>query len=70
MRQVKKFFEQGNSVKFSFQFRGREIVHSDLAREMATRVIEQLGDQSKVVMAPQMEGKRLFFVLAPSIKKQ
>jgi translation initiation factor IF-3 len=70
MKQARKFLGQGNSVKFSFQFRGREIVHSDLAEEMAARIVDQLSDQAKVGSVPQMEGKRLFFVLTPFTKKQ
>jgi translation initiation factor IF-3 len=69
MKQAGKFFEQGNSVKFSFQFRGREIVHSNIAREMANKIIDQFDDRAKVTMAPQMEGKKLLFILAPSLKK-
>lgn len=69
IKQARKFFEQGNKVRFSFQFRGREIVHSDLVKEMANKIIEELIDVSKVDTKPQMEGKKLFFVLSSLIKK-
>lgn len=69
IKQARKFFEQGNKVRFSFQFRGREIVHSDLVKDMADRIIEELSDIAKIDTKPQMEGKKLFFVLSSLIKK-
>jgi translation initiation factor IF-3 len=69
IKQARGFFEHGNKVRFSFQFRGREIIHTDLAEEMAKKVIEQLSDVAKVDMVPQMEGKKLFFIMVSSLKK-
>jgi translation initiation factor IF-3 len=70
MKQARKFLGQGNSVRFSFHFRGREIVHADLAEEMAQKIIEELtASLAKVASAPSLEGKKLFFLLAPSAKK-
>jgi translation initiation factor IF-3 len=69
LKQSRKFFEQGNKVRFSFQFRGREITHSDLFNELAEKIILELSDVSKVELKPQIEGKKLFFVLSSSIKK-
>ncbi len=69
IKQARKFFEQGNKVRFSFQFRGREITHSNLVEEMALKIIDELSDVSKVDTKPQMEGKKLFFVLASLTKK-
>lgn len=69
MKQARKFFEQGNKVRFSFQFRGREITHYDLVEKMANDIIEEMKDISRVDVAPQMEGKKLFFVLSSTFKK-
>jgi translation initiation factor IF-3 len=69
IKQARGFFERGNKVRFSFQFRGREIVHADLAEEMAKKIIEQLSDVAKVDIPPQMEGKKLFFVMLSSLRK-
>ncbi len=69
IKQARKFFEQGNKVRFSFQFRGREITHSNLVEEMALKIIEELSDVSKIDTKPQMEGKKLFFVLSSLTKK-
>ena len=69
MKQARKFFEQGNKVRFSFQFSGREITHYDLVEKMANDIIEEMKDISRVDVAPQMEGKKLFFVLSSTFKK-
>ena len=68
IRQARKFFEQGNKVRFSFQFRGREITHVDLAQEMTSNIINELSDISKVDVKPEMEGKKLFFILSSTVK--
>ena len=69
IRQARKFFDQGNKVRFSFQFRGREITHFDLFEEMAKNIIEELSDVSKVDVKPEVEGRKLFFVLSSIVKK-
>jgi translation initiation factor IF-3 len=69
MKQAKKFFEQGNKIKFSFQFRGREITHKNLFEELAEKIITELSDMSKIDVKPQVEGKKLFFVLSSAVKK-
>lgn len=69
LKQVRKFFEVGNKVRFSFQIRGREAAHSDLFREMADKIINELSEISKIDVKPQIEGKKLFFVLSPITKK-
>lgn len=68
LKQAKKFFEQGNKVRFSFQFRGREITHIDLFNELANKIINELSEVAKVDIKPQIEGRKLFFVLS-TIKK-
>ena len=69
MKQARKFLTQGNKVKFNFKFRGREILHTDLVKEMIDKMIEQLSDISKVEFQPKLEEKKMFFVLSSTIKK-
>ena len=69
LRQARKFFEQGNKVRFSFQFRGREITHIDIVEDMSKQIIEELSDVSKVDVEPKTEGKKLFFVLSSTVKR-
>lgn len=69
IKQARKFFEQGNKVRFTLQVRGREITHFELFEEMARNTIEILSDVSKVDVKPEVEGKKLFFVLSSLTKK-
>ena len=69
MKQARKFLTQGNKVKFNFKFRGREILHTDLVKEMIDKMIEQLSDISKVEFQPKLEEKKMFFVLSSTTKK-
>ena len=66
LKQALKFLEKGDKVKFNFMFRGREITYSDTAQVIIDKIIETLGDAAKIDEKPKMEGKRLFFTLAPS----
>jgi translation initiation factor IF-3 len=69
MKQARKFFMQGNKVKFNFKFRGREILHTDLVKEMIDKMITELSDVSKVEFQPKLEEKKMFFVLSSTVKK-
>lgn len=69
LKQARKFFEQGNKVRFSFQFKGREIIHSNLVMDMAEKIIGELSDVAKTDVKPQVEGKKLFFMMSSTVKK-
>ncbi len=66
LKQALKFLEKGDKVKFNFMFRGREITYSDTAQVIIDKIIETLGNAAKMDEKPKMEGKRLFFTLAPA----
>jgi translation initiation factor IF-3 len=65
LKQTQKFLEQGHRVRFSFQFRGREISHANLAEDMAREICSYLSTVAKAEVAPHLEGKKLFFLLVP-----
>ena len=65
IKQATKFLEQGNKVKFNFMFRGREITYSDPAQLIIDKIILSLETVGKMDEKPKMEGKRLFFIVAP-----
>jgi len=69
MRKSKEFLEKGYKVKFSFKFKGREIQHSYLIKDLVAKIIEETKDIAKIDLKPKMEGKRLFFVLASNKEK-
>ena len=67
-RNARKFLEQGNKVKLTMMFRGRQMAHPELGREVLDRVVQELGDVAKVQAAPSMEGRSMTMVMAPTGK--
>lgn len=69
MRSVRKFLEAGDKVKVSMRFRGREMVHQDLAIKVFNRVLEEFGeDVAKVDQKPKLEGRQMIMLLSSVIK--
>ncbi len=67
VRQAKRFLEDEDKVKVTIMFRGREIVHSDIGRDLLHNMRRQLQDISKVEKAPTLEGRNMIMVLAPDV---
>jgi translation initiation factor IF-3 len=65
MRAMKSFFEEGNKVKITLRFRGREMAHQDLGLKVLDRVRSDVSDLAKVEMEPNFEGRQVVMVLAP-----
>jgi translation initiation factor IF-3 len=65
MRAMKGFFEEGNKVKITLRFRGREMAHQDLGLKVLDRVRTDVADLAKVEMEPNFEGRQVVMVLAP-----
>jgi translation initiation factor IF-3 len=65
MRAMKGFFEEGNKVKITLRFRGREMAHQDLGLKVLDRVKSDVGDLAKVEQEPNFEGRQVVMVLAP-----
>lgn len=66
MKNVHKFLEAGDKVKFSLRFRGREMSHQDLGRELLNRIKEDLGELVKVESHPRLEGRQMIMIVAPN----
>jgi translation initiation factor IF-3 len=64
MRNARKFIEQGNRVKVSLFFRGREMVHKELGFEIMNRFLEDMSDIAKPDKPPKMEGNQIIMFLA------
>ena len=64
-RHAREFLEEGNKVKASVMFRGREIVHKDIGLELLERFVVELEDIAKLDMPLKSEGKQIFVVLSP-----
>ena len=65
MKAIRRFFEEGDKVKVTLRFRGRELAHQDLAMNLLERVRDELGDQAKVEQFPKMEGRQMVMIMAP-----
>jgi translation initiation factor IF-3 len=68
IKQAKKFFEEGKKVKFSFQFHGREINYVHLAEEIFVKIVGELKEVAKLDVKPQLEGKKMFFLMSSTVK--
>jgi translation initiation factor IF-3 len=66
MRKVREFLEEGDKVKVTLRFRGREMSHQHLAMDILTRVRDEVQDLGKVEQMPKMEGRQMIMVLAPA----
>lgn len=65
MRALKRFIEDGDKVKVTLRFRGRELAHQNLGMDVLNRVKEETVDLVKVEQLPKMEGRQMIMVLAP-----
>ena len=65
MRSIHKFIGEGDKVKVTLRFRGREMAHQDLGMKVLERVRADLGEAAKVEQFPKMEGRQMIMVMAP-----
>ena len=65
MRSIKRFFEEGDKVKVTLRFRGREMAHQHLGMELLTRIQKETDTFAKVEAYPRLEGRQMTMVLAP-----
>ena len=68
MRNIRRFLEEGDKVKINIRFRGREMSHQELGREMATRIETELGDDIVIESRPRLEGRQMVMMIAPKKK--
>ncbi len=64
-RHARQFLEEGNKVKVTMMFRGRQVTHPELGREVLERVFDELKDIAKIEADPNLEGRNMTMVLAP-----
>ena len=65
MRSMRRFFEEGDKVKVTLRFRGREMAHQELGTRLLNRVKEDIAKIAKVEMEPRFEGRQMIMILAP-----
>lgn len=69
MRNVMRFLESGDKVKITLRFRGREMAHQDLGRELLHRVAGDVEGVGKVENMPKMEGRQMIMIIGPTANK-
>lgn len=65
MRSVMKFLAEGDKVKVTLRFRGREMAHQELGLELLNRVAADVGDAGKIEAMPKLEGRQMVMMVAP-----
>jgi len=65
MRSARRFIDDGDKVKVTLRFRGREMAHQDLGAQVLERVREELDEIAKVEQMPKMEGRQMVMVMSP-----
>ncbi len=68
IRNLKKFLENGDKAKVTLRFRGREMAHQELGRELLIRVEEDLKEYGAVEQYPKMEGRQMVMIISPKRK--
>jgi len=68
LRKMREFLADGDKVKVNIRFRGREMSHQELGREMAARIEADLGDEVIIESRPRLEGRQMVMVVAPKKK--
>ncbi|MBO8142186.1 MAG: translation initiation factor IF-3 [Firmicutes bacterium] len=69
LRNAERFLRDGDKVKITVRFRGREIVHADLARNKLLELANQLQTVSAVERPPRLEGRHMIMILAPKLQE-
>ncbi len=68
MRAARRFLDEGDKVKMTLRFRGREMAHQELGLQLLFRVRDDLTEMAKVEAAPKLEGRQMIMILAPTLK--
>ena len=66
IKQAKKFLSQGNKVKFTMRYKGREMSANDMGREVLNNILEDLEGLIKVDSEPKLEGRQMIMVVSPA----
>lgn len=69
LRNIRRFLEDGDKVKITLRFRGREITHQNLGLDLLNRLRDELADSIVVEQFPKLEGRQMIMMIAPQRKK-
>jgi translation initiation factor IF-3 len=65
LRSARRFLKNGDKVKVTVRFRGRQLVHADTGKELLTRMAEEIKDLGVVERVPRLEGMQMVMILSP-----
>jgi len=65
LKNAQKFLEKGDKVKFTVRFKGREMQHTHLGKELMKRIISDTANLGKVEVAPKLEGRQIIMIIQP-----
>jgi len=65
LKMQKKFISKGDKVKFTVKFKGREMQHTELGRNLMNKIIEETKDIAKVESKPKFEGRQMVMIIQP-----
>ena len=65
IKNAQKFLSKGDKVKFTVQFKGREMQHTHLGHELINRIINDVNDLGKVEVQPKLEGRQIIMIVQP-----
>ena len=65
IKNAKKFIIKGDKVKFTVKFKGREMQHTELGKELMNKIIEETKDIAKVESRPKFEGRQMVMIIQP-----
>ena len=68
LRKMRGFLEEGDKIKVNIRFRGREMRHQELGRQMAARIEADLGEDIVIESRPRLEGRQMVMMIAPKKK--
>lgn len=68
MKAARRFLDEGDKVKMTLRFRGREMAHQELGLQLLFRVRDDLSGEAKVESEPRLEGRQMIMILAPSLR--
>ncbi|MDX2049638.1 MAG: translation initiation factor IF-3 [Rickettsiaceae bacterium] len=66
VKNIVKFLHDGDKVKISLIFKGREIVHNEIAGKLFAKIIESVGEAAKLEQEPKLEGKQMMMIMGPN----
>jgi translation initiation factor IF-3 len=70
LRNLTRFLTEGDKAKITLRFRGREMLHMELGRQMLDRIVKDLAELATVESYPRLEGRQMVMMLAPKKKPQ